>query len=273
MYKQNTTPKTIFGEQKQVFKDTLHYSHFIEDNQLCIHVESIQVRLGYIDKIRFRRTIAKSINGQIKKVFEIRNHLIYLYVQNHTNKYARTLLLDKIEILKNIIKVSNVTDLWIIQDTNFLCIGLVQGAPVFWKSFEVIMDVVDNLDTLIQSINEYGPIETVRTFGMNHINFPAIPCQCYEYSTEFMAQNLNGSMSLNNYCKGLYQLAKSNTKRKAIYISITIILSIGAFFARMLKNNLQKEINDMREELAILNNNHEIPTIQHYHALMALEKK
>ena len=237
-YNQTAVQSSNKSYTKNNNKFIIDSNSFIMDEDLRFQVEKIPSGLNPLDLIRFKNLSTSSINGNIIKVFTLKEYLVYLYTPLQ-NK-AKALLLSKIDFLQSIVSESIHCELWIIYDTNYLCVGIFNSVPIFIKSFKSIAEINDHMHMMTENMNQYTMIQNIRFFCCNSEHFTKNNANIFEYSEQFMSEIMSGQLSINEYCKELQQQRKiQNTQNiwSIIIMGITILICGILFYVSEVINN------------------------------------
>lgn len=264
------TPKVVI---RKVTDNCEYDTMFIPDDEVCFHIERVPSGLNLIDMVRFRNTITSSMSGVILKLFNLSDYLVYLYSKNNSiNKLANPILLLKLDFLKSISKAGNSSELWIINDHGYTCIGLLRGAPIFLKSFPSIYDANEHLEIMLANIGEYAHIQGIRFFGCTSEDFTIdADCALFEYSQIFMQNAMDGCQSVDEYCKQQC-VEKSSGRRCDLVVGIiAMVMTLITGSCYLVSEKLFASTSITRENVLLMGSCKSIPSPAHYNALKELE--
>ena len=241
---------------------------FIKDNQVIFKIEEIPTSLNLLDYWQFKNTIKKSIIGTTLKSFRVVNYLVFLYTVDRSAKYKKILLTSKIDFLRTIIKDEITSELWILNDKGFLCIGIVMGVPFFIRSFSSVYEVNDNLELMIDSLDVFYTTQSVRFFNCSQNDIQVKGLNISEYSEGFMVDQMGGQTSVEQYVKSAPSSGVLNfaTAKTGLIIVLSYVL---AGISYHMKYTLLNRAHGLQSELASLVYK-DIPDIRHYTSIMKL---
>jgi len=244
--------------------------NFILDEELYFHIEKVPYGLGFLDKLRFKQTITRSIEGNLIKIFDIGSYLVLMHTRTKRSRRTDVLLMKKIDLLKKICSLSKCTGLWVVRDIAYSCIGLIDDIPIFVKAFNTLTDLNNSIDIMIQTVNEYYPTQDIYLFGLGKQDICSVDANIKEYMSKYMDTLRNDFGSFTNYCL-MQQMNKAGHKKKGIAlfgVSFGIFLtSIGLSYVNFIFNN---KLNLIHEEILIFSNQKQLPSQNHYKALSSI---
>lgn len=179
----------------------------IDDEDLNFIVEEMPNNIGLIDKYRFKYTILRSINDYIVRSFFVGNFLVIV----HTNitiraKKVFSCFFVKINLLKKMLSYAHTSEIWVIKDKKYLCIGMYYGEPIFLRSFSDVYNADNNLPLIVKSMKGYSADDNTvcRFFCCLSDDFQNKTRNYYEYLDEQIMYHTNGQtiyeFCLNEMC-------------------------------------------------------------------------
>lgn len=242
----------------------------IADEDLRFQIEKIPPGLNFLDLIKFKNLSTSSINGNIVKVFTLKDHLIYLYTLANSKPGEKVLLLEKLEFLKSIISEKIECELWIVKDANYLCIGMFNAVPVFIKTFNSIFEINDHMQMMSESMNQYSIMQNIRFFCCNSNGFYKNNVNIFEYSEQFMLEIMQNHTSINEYCKDMQKQKIVKNKKNVVdsFVLGSVLLGCAGVFYFTEEMNLKTKLQI--ERLNIVSNN-SLPSKNHYQQIKELE--
>lgn len=243
---------------------------FIEDSDLLFKIEKIPAGLNLIDYIRFKNTINSTIIGTSIAVFKVVNHLVFLYTHLKNINIKNVLLLKKINFLKQFIKGSITSEIWVINDKRFLCIGIIKGAPIFVRYFNSFYEVSENINMMLTSVDQFQTVESVRFFNTSKNDLDIKRLNIFEYSESLLSEKMNSGTSIEEYVK--FHFHNTNLPNKEnTFFSLLFLINMGIFFVLLhFKNILQNNIIQKQIELSQIDYKN-IPSQKHYFEIQKLK--
>ena len=240
----------IFHEINYFTVDAKLNRFFIRDDEIYFHVEKIPVGLNFIDIIRFKSLICTSIDGFVATSYKVKEYLIFIYVKYAIkNKKSKVLLMEKVEFLKNTIHQQILSEIWIIKDTKYKCIGMYNNYPVFFMMFENSYDVNENLDAMIDNLNQYCRIDNIRFFGCKREDFIRNDINTIEYSEFFMSSLLENESSLDKYCEKNCIIRSRMNPANVALICFTAVVNVSSFILYMQKGKLLQNCSEIETSI------------------------
>lgn len=249
--------------------EVIKNSNFIDDIYISFKVEQVPINLNPLDYWRFKRTIKCNIAGNIVGFFKAANYLVFLYTKQKFLRDQKPVLLDKMKFLKSLIKDTITSEIWIINDKHFLCIGIIEGAPIFIRSFTSVHDINDNIQIMITSLSSFFIAQSIRFFNCNPNDFNCCNLNVFQYSEEFMYTAMDGQGSLEDYLKNR-KINNTFDYKTALYGSINLGGFILSIIIIIVQYKLNKVINNIKQELVSINYT-DLPKERHYEAIKKLQ--
>lgn len=224
----------------------------VYESETYFKVEKIPKNLGFFERLSFVKICTESIEGFILKTYHLSNYVICVYTKHKTKlKSFCSILLEKVIFFLGVINENAQSEVWIIKEQfSYLCFGIFNNVPVFFKAFNNLNDINHNISEICEQMNSYTDIDCIRLFG---IESSAIDTEMniYEYSEEFICDRLDGCRHVNEYCVEKYA-ARMRQYRSQLYLLIfNIVINIVSF--GMLATNCQiQKIIQILESKTIL---------------------
>ena len=239
----------------------------MQTNSVMFKIEEVPAGINLLEKIKFKRTLRKTINGHILAQFDIKEYLICLYTLDKDNA-SQINFIKKINFLRSLIQGTILNELWVVHDRYFMCIGILLGAPIFIRNFDSVRDTDDNLSLMIRGINSFGVANNIRFFACVASDFADQGLSIFEYSDLFMTSAMNGHTSLTQFVQSRNE--NPSISAKNIYkVALPVALCLFGFGCLLLDRYFSAMIESIQKDLLKFNAS-QIPTKEHHGAIMKI---
>lgn len=244
-----------FEEKACVSDRSILNRFFIYDDEIYFHVEKIPIGLNFIDVIRFKKLIYTSIDGFVATSYKVKEYLIFIYVKYAIkNRKSKVLLIEKIELLKNVIDDQIISEIWIIKDEKYKAVGMFNNYPVFFMIFNSNYDVNESLEVMIDNLNQYSKVINIRFFGCSREDFLKNEINTIEYSESFMANIIQNEISLDKYCEKNCIMKSKLKPANIAFIFVSSFINIFSFGLYIKKERILERYFHLQENIYNISN-------------------
>ena len=211
--------------------DSFNKSYISSDCEIKFFIEEVPNGLGFVDKIRLKRMYQSSINGSIIKSYFINRYLVLAYTDAiNSHQVEHSLFFKKIEFLKKVFDNYLSSEIWILKEEKYNCIGMLDGYPIFVRSFDNVYDTEINLESIEKSMFQYSYSSNLqfRLFRCDVIDFNYNFQYVIEHKEDTLMRLTNG-IDLSNFCSQYKTNHLSTFKKQNIFLMISFIYLIIMF--------------------------------------------
>lgn len=244
----------------------------IENADVNFIVEELPPELNMLDYARFKRMYKNTISGHVISDYCASNYIVFAYTDLvPTSKKVCCVLFETIALLKQLLISSTATEIWVIHDQSYTCVGMLDGRPIFIRIFNDIYTADMNLSMMLKSMHHYSTASCAqfRLFGCEVEDFEYQFQNVWECKA-MVIENITGGIHLRNFCINNFnqgsKISKYLTYPVYAYAFAALYVCLMIYFNNVMQVKMQRDL----ETIATLQKQGLI-SAQHYQKILDLK--